>query len=298
MQQKGVSVEIEGGSDSVQQILDTFTIEKSRPHKEQQRPYLLEWIGEGAYSLFAHSLKNFFFLMSDIFYWSVVDFFRRKTYRRGEFINQSVLIGVNAVPIVGAMAFLIGLVLALQSTAQLRQFGANRFLVDLVVIAMMREMGPLITAIIVAGRSGSAIASEVATMKITEELDGLTTMSLDPVRFVVIPKMYASIFTMPFLTILADILGIAGGMVIAFFYMDITPRAFLNRMEDVLYFRDIVTGLIKSLVFSTIIVVTGSYFGFRAARGAEEVGKVTTAAVVLAISLVIVADSILGLMFY
>jgi phospholipid/cholesterol/gamma-HCH transport system permease protein len=207
-------------------------------------------------------------------------------------------IGVNAVYIVGAMSFIIGLVLALQSAAQLRNFGANIFIVDLTVIAMMREMGPLITAILVAGRSGSSIAAEVATMKVTSELDALKTMALNPIRFVIIPKMYGSFVTMPFLTIIADVLGILGGMLIAYFYLDITPVVFINRMGESLYNRDILIGIFKSLIFAGLIVLTGSFFGLRVTEGAEGVGKVTTLAVVVAIALVIVADSILGLIFY
>ena len=163
---------------------------------------------------------------------------------------------------------------------------------------MMREMGPLITAILVAGRSGSAIASEIATMKVTEELDALTTMGLNPIRFIVVPKMHAAICTIPFLTILANILGITGGVVVAYLYLDISPAMFFSRMEAVLYFRDIITGLIKSLIFAAVIVLTGSYFGFQVRGGAEGVGRVTTSAVVIAISIVILADSLLGLIFY
>lgn len=298
MEQRGTQVFIEGGSENVQQILQTFDTHDLKKPTLVRPPGWFEVVGEKVIHFCTNTLKNFFFLISDVCYWSIVDLFRSKTFRKGEFVNQSILIGVQAVSIVIALAFLIGLVLALQSSAQLRQFGANVFIVDLTVIAMTREMGPLLTAIIVAGRSGSSIASEIATMKITEELDGLTTMALDPVRFIVVPKMYASIFTLPFLTTLANIFGIVGGMVIAFVYLDITPISFLNRMEDVLLFRDIITGIIKSLVFAGIIVITGSFFGFRAERGASEVGQVTTASVVVSISLVIVADSILGLIFY
>jgi len=298
MSARGIDVEIRGGSESIRQILKTFTIEKVQTEEQPSRPNILEKLGDTVYKFFADSAKNFFLLMADVFYWSIVDLFGSKSYRKGEFVNQSVLIGASAAGIVTAMAFLIGAVMALQSSAQLRQFGANLFIVDLVVISMLREMGPLITAIVVAGRSGSAIASEIATMKITEELDGLTTMALNPIRFIVVPKMYAGVFTMPFLTIMANIVGILGGIVVAFFYLDITPAVFLSRMEEALIWRDLVIGFIKSLVFAVIIVLTGSFFGFRAERGATDVGRVTTSSVVVAISLVIVADSILGIIFY
>jgi len=206
--------------------------------------------------------------------------------------------GVKAAFIVGAMSFIIGLVLALQSAAQLRTLGANIYIVDLTVIAMMSEMGPLITAILVAGRTGSSIAAEIATMNVTSETDALKTMGLRPIRFVVVPKMHGGILTMPFLTILADVMGILGGLVIAATYLDISPLVFLNRMEQSLLLKDIVFGIVKSLVFIYLIVITGSYFGFRAEKGASAVGKVTTSAVVVSISLVILADSVMGLLFY
>lgn len=298
LQERGVETQLEGGSAAIRNTISSFRGEAATAAPETQPPGWLEMLGGSIHRFFTHTVKDFFYLLSDLFYWSAADLFRARTYRKGEFMRQSLYIGVHAVPVVTIMAFLIGLVLALQSAAQLRQFGASRYIVDLIVIAMMREMGPLITAIIVAGRSGSAIASEIATMKITEELDALTTMGLNPLRFIVVPKLYAALFTMPFLTLFANILGIAGGMVIALFYLDITPVIFLNRMNEVLYLHDIVTGMTKSLVFAGIIVVTGSFFGLRAGRGAGEVGQVTTAAVVASIFLVIMADSILGLGLY
>jgi phospholipid/cholesterol/gamma-HCH transport system permease protein len=150
----------------------------------------------------------------------------------------------------------------------------------------------------VAGRSGSSIAAEISTMKVTSEIDALRTMGLNPIRFVIVPKMHGSIITLPFLTIIADILGIAGGLVIAVTYLDISPVVFMHRMQKSLYIRDIIFGVIKSCVFGYIIVITGSFFGFRVEQGAEGVGKVTTAAVVVALTLVIIADSIMGLVFY
>jgi phospholipid/cholesterol/gamma-HCH transport system permease protein len=200
--------------------------------------------------------------------------------------------------LLGRWSFIIGLVLALQSAAQIRNFGANIFIVDLTVIAMMREMGPLITAIILAGRSGSAIAAEVSTMKVTSELEALQTMALNPVRFVIVPKMHGGLVTVPFLTILADVLGILGGMLVAFYFLDISPYVFINRIGTVLENRDIIIGFFKSLVFISIVVMTGSFFGLKVEHGAEGVGMVTTKAVVVSITLVIIADSILGLIFY
>ena len=298
LEEKGLNVYITGGSEAVRESLDTFSLKKGRSKKAAQKSSFFVTLGEQAYSVYNNYIKKFFELTADVFYWSFHDLFDHSARRRGESVNQAVLIGVNAVLIVGAMAFIIGMVLALQSASQLRNFGADVYIVDLTVLAMMGEMGPLITAILIAGRSGSSIAAEIATMKVTSELDALKTMGLNPVRFVVVPKLYGCLLTIPFLTILANVLGIAGGMLTAFLYLDITPEIFINRMEESLFLKDIIVSIIKSLVFGTLIVLTGSFYGFRVERGAEGVGKVTTLAVVLSLSLVIIADSIMGLVFY
>jgi len=298
MTAQGINVTFTGGKDNVRKKLEIFSLYENVRTQKAKRPSFFEKIGEGFNRIMQEYVYTFIILMANVVYWSVSDLFRSKMQRRGEFYNQAVLIGVNAIWIVGALSFIIGLVMALQSSAQLRNFGANIYIVDLTVIAMMSEMGPLITAIIVAGRSGSSIAAEIATMKVTSELDALQTMGLHPVRFVVIPKMHGSLVTMPFLTLLANITGILGGMLIAFVYLDINPQVFINRMTESLYNRDIIIGIFKSLVFAFIIVLTGSFFGLQVKEGAEGVGKVTTKAVVASISLVMVADSIMGLLFY
>jgi phospholipid/cholesterol/gamma-HCH transport system permease protein len=279
-------------------VMETFAEVDSGKSLIPEHPGLFERIGESAFRFYQDILRDYVYLMADLFYWTFIDLFSRKAHRKGELVNQGVLIGVNAVPIIGLISFMIGLVLALQSAAQLRQFGANVFIADLTVIAMTREMGPLLTAIMIAGRSGSAIASEIATMKVTEEIDALSTMALNPIRYIVVPKMHASILTLPFLTIIADVLGIMGGMTVAYFYLDIQFPVFYNRMVDVLFFKDLFTGFLKSLVFAGLIVQTASYFGFHVTGGAEGVGRSTTSAVVASIFLVILADSALGLIFY
>lgn len=298
LEEKGLNVYITGGSEAVRESLGTFRLKQGVPKKGAQKSSFFLAVGEGVHHIYNNFIKKFFELTADVFYWAFHDLFDHSARRRGESVNQAVLIGVNAVLIVGAMSFIIGMVLALQSASQLRNFGADVFIVDLTVLAMMGEMGPLITAILVAGRSGSSIAAEIATMKVTSELDALKTMGLNPIRFVVVPKLYGILLTMPFLTILANVLGIAGGMLTAFLYLDITPEIFINRMEESLFFKDIIVSIIKSLVFGTLIVLTGSFYGFRVERGAEGVGKVTTLAVVLSLALVIIADSIMGLVFY
>lgn len=296
--QYNVSLNISNASEEVQNQLNLFKPVDTKTTRHKKKDSFFLRIGERAAYFLAEYVASFFYLVSDVMFWSIRDIFYNKQRRKGESINQAVSIGVHAVPIVVSLTFIIGLVMALQSASQLRNFGANIYIVDLTVIAMMAEMGPLITAILVAGRSGSAIAAEIATMKVTSEIDALRTMGINPLRFVVVPKIYGSLITLPFLTILASVAGIIGGATAGYIYLDITPEIFFNRMPEVLYQKDIITSLIKSLVFALLIVLTGTFFGFKVEKGAEDVGNSATSAVVAAITLVIIADSILGLIFY
>ncbi len=298
LEENRITIRKEGGSKNVLEKIELFSTRKIDRSVLHKKVGFFEYIGESVSSFFANYLMEFLSLAADVFYWAVAGFFYTKSRRKGEVVNQSVIIGVNAVLIVVLMSFIIGLVLALQSAQQLLTFGANIYIVDLVVLGMMSEMGALITAILVAGRSGSSIAAEIATMKVTSELDALKTMGLNPIRFVVVPKLYACLLTLPFLIVLSNVSGIFGGGVAAYHYLDITPEVFINRMGKVMNNKDMITSFVKSQVFASLIVLTGSFYGFRVERGAEGVGKVTTIAVVVAISLVIVADSILGLLFY
>jgi phospholipid/cholesterol/gamma-HCH transport system permease protein len=298
LKQQNIVVNTTGASASVNEKLKLFILPDQIAENPKATEGFLYRIGESTIEFFKNYIRDFFLLMADVFYWSIVDLFNGNQRRKGSFVHQAISIGVNAVPIVISLSFIIGLVLALQSAAQLQNFGANIFIVDLIVISMLGEMGPLITAILVAGRSGSAIAAEIATMKVTSETDALQTMGLNPIRFVVVPKIYGSLLTMPFLTVLANVFGISGGMLAAYLYLDITPEVFFNRMPEALYQKDILTGLIKSLVFGAIVVLTGTFFGSNVENGAEGVGKATTKSVVAAIAMVIVADMVLGLIFY
>ncbi|MBN1781316.1 MlaE family lipid ABC transporter permease subunit [bacterium] len=283
----------------VDQAMTTFSGKKDSkgtpgPPREAS---VLARMGNFAYDV-GHHLHDLFYLIADTFYYSVQNLTKRHGQRKGEFTNQLVLIGMNAFPIVGLVSFLIGLILALQSAAQLRQFGAAIYVADLIAISMTREMGPIMTAIMLAGRSGSAITSEIATMVVTEETDALKSMALNPVQYVLVPKFYAMTVAMPLLTILSVIIGILGAFVIGLTYLEIGLEPFYNQVVSALFLKDIITGLVKSVVFAWLIVILGAYHGFRVRGGAAEVGKATTASVVSSIFAVIFADSILGLIFY
>ncbi len=298
LNEKKIHVEIEGGSPSVQDKIRLFFPESEARITLPHKPDWIESVGEKTRDFFADYIFGFLLLAANMCHWGVVDIFRPRSRRKGEFTNQAVLIGVNAVLIVIFLSFVIGYVIALHSAGQLRTFGANIFVVDLVVFSIMSQMGPLITAILVAGRSGSAIAAEIATMKVTAELDAIKTMGLNPIRFVVVPKLYACMLTMPFLIVFANLAGITGGLLAAQVYLDISPEVFINRMQEIMMSKDLYTALVKSQVYAGLIVLTGSFYGFRVERGAEGVGRMTTVAVVVSISLVILADSLLGVIFY
>lgn len=294
---KGTTIRFVNARDAVDRTLAAFSTKGLSESAGPASIPFFEKIGGAAYQT-AKDLLELLYLVADTFYFAAVGLIRRVGIRKGESVNQSILIGMNALPIVALIAFLIGFILALQSAAQLRQFGASIYVADLVAISMTREMGPIMTAIVFAGRSGSSIASEIATMVVTEETDALKSMALNPVRYIVVPKFYAITLTMPLLTILSMLIGIFGAMVIGYTYLDIGIAPFYQQVVDALVFRDIITGLVKSVVFAWIIVITGAYYGFRVKGGAEGVGKATTASVVASVFLVILADSILGLIFY
>ena len=248
----------------------------------------------------AHGVRaaDFFYLMTDLTTFSVTSLFRRDQIRRGSFGEQAYAIGAQALQIVGLILFLVGAVSTLQSAAQLRQFGADIFVANLLGIGLTRELGPLMTAIVVSGRSGSAIAAEIATMKFTEELDALQTMGIDPLRFVVVPKLWAMIVCLPLLTIMADFVGILGGTIIGLVSLDIPATVFLNQVFSSLLLKDLLTGLVKSASFAWFIAIISVHHGLNFSGGAEGVGRATTAAVVSSLFGIIVLDAFWGLVFY
>jgi phospholipid/cholesterol/gamma-HCH transport system permease protein len=212
--------------------------------------------------------------------------------------HQAMLVGVGAVPVISFITFFIGVIMALQGAYELRRFGAIQLVADTVAISITRELGPLVTAIVVIGRSGSAFAAEIGTMKVTEELDALETMALHPVGFLVTPKLLAMLVMMPCLTIWADLMGVFGGSVFGTIGADYTFASYFAATRDALFMRDIITGLVKSVVFALVITAVGCYEGFATGAGSEEVGRSTTNAVVTSIFFVVMVDLIFTAIFY
>jgi phospholipid/cholesterol/gamma-HCH transport system permease protein len=205
--------------------------------------------------------------------------------------------GIDALPITGFLSFLLGLVIAYQGADQLQRFGANIFVVDLVALAMLRELSPLLTAIIVAGRSGSAYTAQIGTMKVTEEIDALRTIGVGAQEQLVLPKIAALVIVLPLLTVYTDITGVLGGMVMARAKLDITFSVFLDRLDEAIAISSYWTGISKAPIFAMIIALVGCYRGFHVTGSAESVGEQTTMSVVQSIFLVIAADALFSIIF-
>jgi phospholipid/cholesterol/gamma-HCH transport system permease protein len=239
---------------------------------------LLAFVGEGA-TAFAHSIVH-----PTRWRWRPILFNIRTA-------------GFDALPIVGLLSFLLGVVVAYQGADQLRLYGANIFVVDLVGVSMLREFAPLITAIIVAGRSGSAYAAQIGTMAVTEELDAMRTLGIAPMELLVLPKVIALMIALPLLTVFADVLGVFGGMIMARAQLGVGFGDFLDRFVKAVVTSTYLTGLGKAPVFAAIIAVIGCHQGFLTKGGADSVGRQTTHAVVQSIFLVIVADAMFSIAF-
>lgn len=199
--------------------------------------------------------------------------------------------GVKAMPIVGLLSFLMGIVIAYQGAEQLKTFGANIFVVDLVGISLLREIAPMVTAILVAGRSGSAYTAQLGAMSVTEEVDALRTLGLSPMELLVLPRVLALVIAMPLLTVYADVVGVFGGMIIASAELSVSFTEFVKRFDEAVALRHLLIGIGKAPIFAVVIALVGCYQGFQISGGVDSVGRHTTVSVVQGIFLVIVIDA-------
>jgi phospholipid/cholesterol/gamma-HCH transport system permease protein len=221
-----------------------------------------------------------------------------KLVRWGDVALYMEMVGVDGLPIVGLISFLLGLIIAFMSSLQLASFGANIFVASLVAVAMVRELGPIMTAVLIAGRSGSAFAAEIGTMKVDEEVDALEVMGYNPTAFLAIPKVLASLIVIPLLTLYSDLLAILGGMMVGVLGLDLTVYSYVQQTVKSLDVSDVTSGLVKSLFFAVIIAGVGCQRGFTVKGGAQGVGAATTSAVVTAMFLIIVTDSIFAIVLH
>ncbi|KAA9133374.1 MlaE family lipid ABC transporter permease subunit [Marinihelvus fidelis] len=249
----------------------------------------LERVGE-------HSLKR----IEDTGQWArwLFDALRRPSRLViGETLQQVHQAGVRAIPVIMLMTFLIGIVLAYQGASQLEQFGARIFVVDMVSIALTREMAGLLAAVLVAGRSGSAFAAALGTMKLNEEVDAMRVLGLNPNQILILPRVLALLIALPALTVFADIAGLAGGALITIGALDITPTQFIERVTQATSINDVMAGLVKTPFFALLIAAVGTLRGLQVERSAEVLGRKTTDAVVQSIFLIICADAFFTTLF-
>jgi len=296
-QRGGHHVRLVGAAAPLRDVLAHLDADLLSATPRKQRRPVLERIGREALKA-SSTGRRIVELLRDTIYGVAIPFGRRGI-KWDRTLEQVALIGARGTPIVVFISFLVGVVLALNGAIQLRQFGAAIYIANLVAISMAREMAPLVTAVIVAGRSGSAIAAEIGTMVVSEELDAMRTMALSPVRFLVVPRIVALLLAMPLLTVLSNAAGIFGGYLIGVFALDLPSTGYVTQTVQALFIEDVLSGLVKSLVFGLIIGFVSVYRGFAVRGGPAGVGLATTSAVVTSIFLCIVATAVItGILYW
>jgi len=294
----GRSYRIEGGNALVWNKLHGYNIERTYlDPRKRQRPSFLEHFGERSFAAFERGLY-FCAFQVEVLTGLPRYLFRPMGLKGSVLISQLKQIGSDSLPIVALLSFLVGLTLALQSANQLRQFGANVFIADLIAIGLTREMAPLMIGILLSGRTGAAITSEIATMVITEEMDALRGMAIEPLRFVILPKFLALVISQPLLTMLANLMGVLGGGLVGLFWLDLPLQTFFQRALAAVTLGDLMSGLMKATVFAWIIVSIGVYKGLNVGKGSEAVGVATTSSVVSSLFAIIITDCIFSFFFY
>jgi len=237
-------------------------------------------------------------LMVDTVFWLAIGPLKGKGFRWRSSVEHFVEFGVRSLPIVGMICFLIGVIIALQASYTLDQWGANRYIADLVAVSALRELAPLMTAILIAGRCGSAITAEIGTMKVNEEIDALEVMGVNSTKYLVAPKFLAMLTAVPAVTAMAMLIMIIGGWASAVFVVGVGSNIYVDQTVNAIVEKDLLTGMVKSVFFGIAICWVGVYRGFQVEGGAEGVGRQTTASVVTAIFLIIIIDLIFTVLFY
>ena len=295
---QGIDIRLAGVSSQARQAfsgLEISILQHSTTAEEELSP--VEEVGEQTLEFVAAG-RQMLEIIGEITHGLFVAPWQGKGVKWDRTVEQVVKIGVEGIPIVTFLSFLIGAVLALNAASQLRQFGAAIYIANLVGVSMSREMAPLITAIIVAGRSGSAITAELGTMVVSEEVDAMRTMALSPSRFLLIPRVLALLCAVPCLTVLSNLAGIFGGYWVGVIVLGLGSRNYVQQTAQSLLISDLVTGMVKSIVFAGLIGLVSCYRGFYVQGGAEGVGTNTTASVVTSIVLCILADAIFTTIFF
>ncbi len=285
---------VQGVSPSFQKTLSILKFDslgKKKSFTKASRPGVFYRIGEAAIA-YGSGLRDTISFVGSVCLAMAQTFLHPRRIRMDDTLLYMQRVGVDGLPIVALISFLLGLIMAFMSSVQLQQFGANIYVASLVSLAMTRELGPIMTAIIVAGRSGSSFAAEIGTMKISEEVDALFTMGFDPVRFLVVPKMLASVIMVPILVLFSDIFAIFGGLLVGVFMLDLTAGSYINQTIKTLGLFDVFWGVLKGCLFAALVAGIGCLRGFQVRGGAASVGQATTSAVVTSLFFIIFTDSI------
>ncbi|MFP5212040.1 MAG: MlaE family ABC transporter permease [Acidobacteriota bacterium] len=248
--------------------------------------------------LFLRHLTSITLLFRETMRWMIVKPLQGKPLRFRAAVGQMEEVGVKSIPIVFLVSFVIGIILVLQTAYQLEKFGAITYAASLASVALTREMAPLLTAIVVAGRVSAAFTAEMGTMLVTEEIMALEVMAISPIAYLVVPRFIAMLIMLPCLTVLADLIGMIGGYVVGTTAVGIRSSLYIQKSIEALLLKDIMTGLIKSVVFAAIIAMVGCYMAFVVRGGAEGVGKSTMISVVTSLICIIVADCLFTTIFY
>jgi phospholipid/cholesterol/gamma-HCH transport system permease protein len=295
--ERSIEVDRTGLPQGVQRLIELAEAvpENRAGDLEGERLQVVERIGAGALAIWDRARSLLGFLGETVAALARCAT-RRSSMRRSDLLLYVQQCGVEALPIVTLISALIGLIVAFVGAVQLRRFGADIYIADLVSIAIVREMGAMMTGIIMAGRTGAAFAAQLGTMKVTEEIDALTTFGIRPIEFLVLPRVLALSLMMPLLTLYSDVVGIAGGAAVGIALLDITPTMYLQQTIDAFTLEDLGLGVFKGLVYGVLVALAGCRRGMQTGAGASSVGDATTKAVVTGIVAIVVADGILAVL--
>ncbi len=297
LQAQGCKVEVVGASPEQQKLYQMVTsyASTSRETREKPQPRLLARVGKSA-MIFLRDINAFLSFIGENFVVLVQLLLQPWKFRYRAIIRNIQDAGVGALPIVTLTSFLIGVVIAYQGAVQLQKFGANIFVVDMIAISVTRELAPLITAIVVAGRTGSSYTAQIGVMKITQEIDAMRIMGFEPHRFLVLPRVIAVMIALPLMIFFADIIGILGGMLVANLHLNISFAEFVHRLQNVLEVKHVWIGIAKGPFFAWLIAMMGCFRGFQVSGNTESIGRYTTISVVNAIFLVIACDALFSVL--
>ena len=298
--ERNISVNLVNMTEKAQGMLKLLDNQRFAPETitpERQQRNIFQGIGEASISL-VKDIEKIIAFGGQVLVETMYSLMHPSSVRWGDVLEYMRKVGSEGFPIVSLISFLLGLIMAFLSYLQLKVFGANIYVATLVAIAMVKELGPIMTAIIVAGRSGSAFAAEIGTMKVNEEVDALVTMGFNPVRFLAIPKVLAAMLTVPLLTVFSIVFAIIGGLTVGVTAMDLTFYSYMEETIKSIGIFDFITSMVKSAILAVLIAGIGCQRGFETRGGAQAVGTATTSAVVSGLFIIIITDSIFAIVLY